>query len=258
MRRHLLIGDLQVKPGLDLKHVTWIGKFAAEKRPEVIVQIGDWNDNTALSSYDRGKASAENRRQASDYAYFVRSADLFMAEIGRVRGYKPRLVFTEGNHEEREDRYENDHPELSGSLSKSRDYLEAVGWEVHRFLRPVVIDGVSYSHIHPRTMGGKVTKYSLAFGAPNAQTMVRANMRSCTAGHSPGVQYHVQPGDGKLYHGLILGSSYRHDEAFMSPVGNAYWRGVVMKNRVRNGQYDPCFVSIDYLRERYGGTAKTR
>lgn len=252
MRRHLVIGDLQVKPGIKLDHISHIGRFAAEKRPDVIVQIGDWNDNQSLSSWDRGKAAAENRRVTRDYAYFVRSVDLFMTEIERVKGYRPRLVFTDGNHDGgREDRYENENPELLGVLPKSRDYLASVGWETHRFMRPVVIDGVSYCHLHPRTLSGKVTASSMKFGAPNAAVMIRANMRSCTAGHSPGVQYAVHPGDKGLYHGLILGSSYTHNETYLPLSGNAYWRGVVMKNRVRNGTYDPCFVSLDYLKARF-------
>ncbi len=249
----MVIGDLQVKPGLNTDHIRHCGQLAADKQPEVIVQIGDWNDNLSLSSYDRGKAAAENRRHTADYAAFTASVDLFMETLSRAKGYKPRLVFTRGNHCEREDRYEFDHPELTGTIPKSHEYLQKQGWECYPYLKPVTIDGVSYCHIHPRTMGGKVTTSSLRFGAPDAKTMVRANMCSVTAGHSPGVQYHVQAVGSRLYHGLILGSTYKHNESFMSPVGNSYWRGCVMKNRVRNGQYDPCFISLGYLKEKYGG-----
>lgn len=253
-RRHLLVGDLQVQPGVRLEHIRHIARYAADKQPAVVVQIGDWNDCKALSSYDRGKASAENKRYSKDCEVFERSVDMFMEELGKAKGYSPRLVFTEGNHCARADRYEQDHPEMMGSVYHSRDYLKSVGWEVYRFLVPVVIDGISYCHLHPRTMNGKVTGSSLKFGAPNALTMVRANMCSVTAGHSPGFQYHAQPVGKRLYHGLILGSSYTHNEKFMSPVGNGYWRGVVMKNRVKAGQYDPCFVSLDYLKERYANS----
>jgi hypothetical protein len=38
-----------------------------------------------------------------------------------------------------------------------------------------------------------------------------------------------------------------HDEEYLGPEGNNYWRGIVVKHEVRNGMYDPMFVSLDYL-----------
>jgi hypothetical protein len=31
----------------------------------------------------------------------------------------------------------------------------------------------------------------------------------------------------------------------------SHWRGIVMKNQVENGRYDPCFVSMKYLLDKY-------
>ena len=54
----LVIGDLQVKQGISLDYIHYIGAYIAKKQPDIIVQIGDWFDNAALSSYDRGQLSA--------------------------------------------------------------------------------------------------------------------------------------------------------------------------------------------------------
>lgn len=32
----------------------------------------------------------------------------------------------------------------------------------------------------------------------------------------------------------------------------SHWRGMVMLNNVQDGYGDPCFISIDYLRRKYG------
>ena len=55
MKKHLVIGDTQVKPGISLSYLTWIGKYIVDKQPDVIVMIGDFADMPSLSSYDVGK-----------------------------------------------------------------------------------------------------------------------------------------------------------------------------------------------------------
>ncbi len=51
----LVIGDTQVKPGETQEHIEHIGEYIVDKRPDVIVCIGDWFDFPSLSSYDKGK-----------------------------------------------------------------------------------------------------------------------------------------------------------------------------------------------------------
>src|SRR6187431_2812527 len=59
---HMVIPDVQSKPGVQNDHLTWIGAYAVEKKPDVIVCIGDFWDFPSLSSYDKGKLSFEGRR----------------------------------------------------------------------------------------------------------------------------------------------------------------------------------------------------
>jgi len=61
-----VIPDCQVKPGVDLSYLTWIGKYLAEKKPDVIVCIGDFADMESLSLYDVGKKSFEGRTYKAD------------------------------------------------------------------------------------------------------------------------------------------------------------------------------------------------
>ena len=57
--KHLIIPDTQVKPNTPTEHLKWAGQYAAEKKPDVIVHIGDHWDMESLSSYDKGKKSFE-------------------------------------------------------------------------------------------------------------------------------------------------------------------------------------------------------
>ena len=66
MKKHLVIGDTQVKPGISISYLTWIGRYIVDKQPDVIVMIGDFADMPSLSSYDVGKKSFEGRTYKAD------------------------------------------------------------------------------------------------------------------------------------------------------------------------------------------------
>jgi hypothetical protein len=38
---HLMIPDTQCKPDIDMSYLDWLGQYIADKKPEVIVHIGD-------------------------------------------------------------------------------------------------------------------------------------------------------------------------------------------------------------------------
>ena len=61
-----VIPDTQVKKGVPIDHLLYAGKYIAEKKPDVIVHIGDHWDMPSLSSYDKGKKSFEGRRYKDD------------------------------------------------------------------------------------------------------------------------------------------------------------------------------------------------
>jgi hypothetical protein len=60
------------------------------------------------------------------------------------------------------------------------------------------------------------------------------------------------PTDGAQQWGIIAGACYLHDEDYKGVMGNKHWRGLVVKHNVRNGSYDPLFISLDWLEKEYG------
>lgn len=247
--RHLVIPDTQVQPGVDLAHFDWIGRYIADKRPNVIVHLGDHYDLPSLCVYDRDLDEVMGRRYAADLAAGDEAFARLSAPWRSIRGYRPRLLYTLGNHEERFVRLMGEQPKLRGALRAPGAYAAAHGWTVAPYLRPVVIHGVAYAHQFVRSSNGRVT--SSKWGAPNARTQVLREMRSCTAGHKPGLDFHIQPAGARSLYGLIAGSCYRHAEDWMSPQGDRYWRGIVVKHEVHAGEYDAMFVSLRYLRRKY-------
>ncbi len=242
-RSHMIIPDCQVRPGVPLEHLTWIGNYAAAKRPEVIVQIGDFSDIESLSSYTVGKAEAEGKRYAEDIRVTHEAMRMLMAPIKKVKGYKPQLILTLGNHEARCDREAESNPKLQGLISSKDLGYERFGWDVRPFLEIAEVDGIAYTHYF--TSGPK--------GLPVASAKAILNTR-----HSSGVMGHKQECDIAFHQksghfAIISGCCYLHEEKYLGPqmTGKAQRRQIVMLHEVRDGIADPMLVSLEFLRRRY-------
>ena len=244
-----MIPDTQVKPGVSLDYLRWVGQYIAAKRPNVVVQLGDHWDMPSLSSYDRGKRTAENRRVVRDIEAGNRGLAVLTSAIRSAKGYKPRLVILRGNHEHRLDRYTNDHPELDGAIGSHQFNDIQLGWQSVPFLKPIRIGGITFCHFFPRGPNGKVTQSKN--GAPSAAAQLTREMRSCIAGHQQGFDYAIRPIGGRLVRSIIAGSCYLHDEEYLTPQGNAHWRGILYLTEVNNGDFNLVEVSLDYLRKRF-------
>lgn len=249
--RAIVIPDTQAAPGRTTKHLVALSRYIAAKQFDLIVHIGDLCDFPSLSSYDKGKAVFEGRRLAKDWESFQTTVDCIEgAWTGKK--YNPRRIYCEGNHEARVQRAENTSPELIGSLPNPCAYMTERGWESYPFLTVAKAEGVLFSHLFPKTLTGRVTNTSIKYGANSANHQIRANMKSCVAGHRPGIDIAMMPGATGMLVGVIAGSFYPWKETYNGPTGDEAWRGVVVLNRLKNGQYDPCLVSLQYLMESFG------
>lgn len=255
IRRHMFIPDTQVKPGVRIDHLRHAGQAAAEYKPTAIIVIGDWWDFPSLSSYDKGKKSFEGRRYSKDVAAGNKAMALFeapiLAEIEATAGtsepWNPRLVFCLGNHEYRVVRAIESDPILEGTIGYEDLALD--GWEVHDFLEPVWIDGVCYSHYFANKMNGR------PIGGASIDTRLKTIGHSFSQGHQQTLMLGCRPTLSGMHWGLVAGNFYQHDEEYRGYQANDEWRGIVLKNDVRDGQYNPMLLDMNYLKRKYGGSA---
>lgn len=247
--RMVVIPDCQVKPGVPTDHLEWAGCFIRDRKPAVVVQIGDFADMPAASTHDApGSLAKEGRRLKADIDAVKAGMARLLAPLGR--GARPRLVLTLGNHEDRLRRYIEANPVIDGLLGDDPLGYKAAGWEVYPFLDAVEIQGVAFSHYFPRSASGRITQ--TRNGAPNALTMVKREMRSCVAGHAQGLDTACYTIGDRMLRGVIAGSFYLHDESYLSEQGRHYWAGILELNEVADGYFDLSEVSIDFLCRRYG------
>lgn len=247
-KKHFILPDTQCKPGTPTNHLIAAGNYIVEKKPDVVIHLGDHWDMPSLSAYDKGTRRIEGARyeddiQAGKDGMTALLTPLLKYNKGRRNKYLPRMVFLLGNHEHRIQRHVDANPALEGKLSYKD--LGLLSWEVHDFLKPVCIDGIYYSHYfyNPYTSkpyGGRAFSRLSTLGF------------SFTQGHQQGRDEAEKPlANGKTIRGLIAGSFYQHDEDYKGPQGNNHWRGCIMKHEVNDGNYCLCEVSLNYLLRKY-------
>ena len=250
MSEHFIIPDTQVKKGVPVNHLTAAANYCLDKKPGVIIHLGDHWDMPSLSSYDKGTKKAEGRTYQEDIDAGIAGMEAFMRPLWeyndkrkrfKEKQYKPRLVFLLGNHEERIMRHVNANPELAGKCSYDDLMLREMGWEVHDFLSMVEIDGVMYSHFFANPNTGR------PWGGV-ARTRLNNIGFSFTMGHQQGkdlAEKHLA--NGQAMRALIVGSFYQHDEDYKGYQGNNHYRGCVYKHEVQDGNYCLLELSMDYL-----------
>jgi hypothetical protein len=178
-----VIPDAQVKEGVPLEHLTWAGKAIVDYKPDVVVNLGDFADMPSLSSHDiKGSKYFEGLRYKKDIESAKEAMKLLLAPLrdaqkaqkeSKHKVYKPRMVLTLGNHENRIDRAVNNNPTLEGLIS-TKDLQYEHDWEVHGFLHPVFINGVGFNHYWPVGAMGRP--------AGAASAIINKLHMSCVAG----------------------------------------------------------------------------
>lgn len=246
----IMIPDTQVKQDVPLGHLSALGNYITDKRPDVVVHIGDHFDMPSLGTHNsKGHIVYEGARMLSDLEAGWAGMDALLSPLNSLNaqrkknkklGYKPRMIFCYGNHENRRDRLMSQEPFLRGALP---DYdLERYGWEVHPFLSPVRVEGVNFCHY---AQGG-------AMGRPisRAHLIAVKKHESWVVGHQQTFDYYISPHvktDGSRVQCIIAGAFYQHEEDYMQVQGNQHWRGALMLTEVRNGSFDVVTLSTDYL-----------
>lgn len=249
-RRHFILPDRQIKPHVPLEYNLWLGQAIAEYEPDVVIDMGDNNDFPSLSSYSSVR-EREGQRLLDDINAANRGEMMLRDSMGR---WQPDEMYRHfGNHENRLERFLNEHPVLEGLVGEH--LLANDGWTTIPYWNgnPKIneVDGISYAHFFTHINTGK------AIGGNASYKLAQIG--------SPFVQGHVQGYDvgskqfatGRTIRGIVIGSCYLHDEPYKG-AANAHWRGALVLNEVKNGQFSEMPLSLDYLCHKYEGTTVKR
>ena len=163
------------------------------------------------------------------------------AFVNKKKQYHPDMFMFLGNHEHRIERVIENDPKLDGTIST--DQLPYQDWKVYPYQQVEIIDGIAYTHVFTTgVMGRPVT---------SARALVTKKHMSCVQGHNQKMEiYNEYKADGTLITGLFAGCCYMHDEDYLGPQGNNYFRGIHMLYDVKEGGFHCHSITLDYLLKR--------
>ena len=254
MFKTLVIGDTQIRHGLNLDWIHATASYIAKELPNEIVIIGDWFDLESLSSYSSAR-EREGRRLHRDINAGIEALSILSSAIEDVQekvrrakrrgAYRPALVFTMGNHEERLIRYISEHPELDGILPDLTRVIEDYGFVVYPFLKPYIgYNSVYYMHYLASPMSGR------PIGGTMDNKLNKVSY-SFVHGHQQQFQFaERQQAGGEVQFGICAGAFYEHDEGYKGAQGNTHSRGTVVLHHTHNG-VDVEFLSCERLKLNY-------
>jgi hypothetical protein len=250
----LVIGDTQIKKGHDFSAIEATANYIVAERPEEIVILGDWFDLASLSKYanarERKDMNLKEDIQAGVEGLRKLLRPLRMLNARQVANkkklYRPKIVFTMGNHEERMNRFLGDNPHLDGVLFDVKHIVGTFPIDVYDFLEPYTgIRGIKYFHYLANPMSGNAVGGSM-------ENKLNKTTYSFVHGHQQQFQYaERQQVDGKQQLGVCVGAFYEHDEGYKGVQGNTHSRGTVVLHHHDKGS-DVEFISCERIKRVYG------
>lgn len=254
---HLCIFDAHAKPEVPNTRFEALSNFIMENRPSVIIDGGDWHCMPSLCSYDRNTKHFEGRRVLADFRAGNEAISIITDPIvkynnqrtkNKKRLYRPELHSLGGNHDEgRVNRFLSLNPEHEGLWGLESFEFEKNGWQRHRFLAPVEIHGIAYSHYFVSgTMGRPVA---------SANALLNRAHMSATMGHIHKFDYTRKTNAvGKRVTATFCGCFMdpAHPETYAGIQGNQLFdSGILMKHDVKDGEYDIEWISFQRLMRDY-------
>jgi hypothetical protein len=251
----LVVPDPHAHPDHNNDRADWLGRFILDRKPDVVVNMGDTFDMPSLSSFDKGKASFHGASYERDIESGLDFLDRLWHPIRRAKRKKPYSVFLEGNHEKRLSKVLEYQPELAGDRFgvsyknyQLSDYHNEIVYYQGQTPGIYTTEGISFAHYMVSGLMGRPIG-----GEHHAASLLAKNHCSCVVGHSHTVDWSVRSSPtGKRVMGLVAGVYQDYQSGWAGNVGHLWWRGVVVLRGASEGTYDPEFVSLEALRGEYG------
>lgn len=248
---HLILPDSHAHPDFSNDRADWLGKFILDLKPDTVVNLGDMWDMASMAGYDKGKKSFWGKTYKKDINAGLEFDERLWDPIRRAKKKRPYAIFTEGNHEYRLKKAIDLQPELEGTIGFDQFDLKKNYDEVVEYTggTPGVAerDGIHYAHyfvsgVMGRPIGGEHPAYSL----------ITKEFVSCTCGHIHISDYAIRTNvSGKRIMGCVAGVYQDYDSGWAGEVNKLWWRGVIVKRNVEDGNYSPQWISIEELKRHY-------
>ena len=258
MNKILCIGDAHVSTESDLSRFDYANELIMEKRPDIIVLMGDFVTLNCLSFWDQNKRmKMEGRRYEEEIDNANRALDKLFHGLYKEKQrsrrnkkaiYSPKIVYLQGNHEERLDRYLDIDPTFAGQISIQKDlklFERVIQWIDYRDY--FNFNGIGFTHIPHNAVRPVSGKYHI-------HKAMECTIKSVVYGHTHKLETACRhtPGMEHLQQVLSVGGYFDQDEEYVEGMLTHYWKGLVMLNNYKEGRFDVETYALGRLRRMYG------
>lgn len=261
--RILVIGDCHIDDEQTLERFDVLGKFIMDEQPTHIVFIGDVLTLNCLSAWDKDK---RKRMEGKRYKKEITAGNVALDKIfapmrkyndkcrrHKTKQYSPDIVYLEGNHEDRLNRYFDYDPTMEGMVGIERDLkLEArnIRWVPYREYH--YIGGVGFTHI-------PFNKAKAIMGVDITRKAQGVTISSVVFGHTHEEHLshvHVE-GMTHLQDTYCCGCFLSKKEDYVHGRVTNYWRGISVLTNWKEGRFDINSHSLGRLERMYASTSGT-
>lgn len=246
-----MIPDQHAVPYHNNNRADYLAQFIIDRKPDVVINMGDAADMESLSSYDKGKRSFQGKSYAKDIESHLDFQERLWEPVRRTKKKLPHSVLLEGNHENRIERALDLSPELVGTIG-FKDYdFDRYYDEVIRYDGglPGIFkkDNIVFAHYFPTGVSGRPIG-----GERPAHMLLAKNGMSSIAAHSHTLDFASRRTVADEYlNAVVVGCFQDYINPWAGPIGKFWQSGIVMLNGVDNGNFDFEWISLDRLKKAY-------
>lgn len=145
MSYDLWLSDSHQEPGQDFSRFECLGRMMRRERPKTLIFGGDGGNFDSVSKHHvKGSQTQRDTKPLKVELDTVGEAFAYMKSQWKT--YRPeRMIFFEGNHEYRIEKWKNENSETQGLFSLSEQKWMK-GWEFVPYRGYLQVNGVTYCH----------------------------------------------------------------------------------------------------------------
>lgn len=253
----LVVGDCHVSDDDDLNRFKFLGQFIVDKRPEYVIFMGDFLTFQCLSGWDKDKRlKMEGKRYKKEIDAGNKALDIIFYPLGEMQDrqrrnkekiYRPEVIYLNGNHEDRLDRYLQYDPTFEGLVSVEKDLkLKERGIQFVPYREYYTLNGIAFTHV-PFNKAKEICGVNITRKASQVMfgSVVFAHV------HSMEYEGFKRHGQEDLQQILTAGCFFEKNEDYIHGRITEYWRGLILLDSWKKGRFDIETFSLDRLRMMY-------
>lgn len=236
------MGDAHISEKDNLLRFKAMEKVVKKFKPHLILLIGDFLTVDCLSAWDK------NKKKVMEGKRFKKEMDKGNMALDIIQGFhKGKIVYLEGNHEDRVERYLDLIPTFDGVVNIPIQLkLAERGIQWVKYKDFVNINGISFIHIPISGNGRPIS------GADMTGKALKMFNNSVVFGHTHSLKIdHNTRHNSTMNIALNVGCFFEEDHDYTEGTVKDYWKGLVLLETNKPNHFDFTTVSMDVIMKGY-------